>query len=81
MRYMDVHLELNPHQLKRQGNPLHVIAEASKHTAETQARQAGCYLRHTEPGEVHVRTATTPTGTDVLLVATRWVIDGLEHIN
>lgn len=77
---MDVHLELDPLALKREHDPTRTIAEAAHHAAQEQAIATGVHLRHTHPIDVYARTAVTPTGTDVLLVATRWTIDTTKHL-
>ena len=73
---LDVHLEFDPGYLADQYDPTRTIAEASHHAATEKARDAGGTLRHPDPREVVAETAIDPTtGRDVLLVATRWVVD------
>jgi hypothetical protein len=75
---LDVHLEFDPAVLAKEYNPTQVIAEASRRAAEEQCRERGARLRHPDPREVVTKRALVPTtGGDVLLVATRWVVDGV----
>lgn len=72
---MDVHLEFDPANLAKQHDPTRAVAEASRHAADEQAREAGGTIRHSDPREVVIKSAFDPQGNDVLLVATRWVVD------
>lgn len=73
---LDVHLEFDPLSLAREPNPTQAVAEASHHAATKQAEANGMTLRHPDPREVVSSRALAPTtGQDVLLVATRWVVD------
>lgn len=73
---MDVYLEFDPLHLAGQRDPTQTIAEASHHAATEQARAGNGTLRHPDPREVDAKKAIDPTtGRDVLLVATRWVVD------
>lgn len=76
---LDVHMEFDPVALAKTRNATREIAEASRRAAEDQCRERGAVLRHTEPREVVTRKAIKAiTGTDVLLVSTRWLADGPE---
>lgn len=74
-RLLDVSCEFDALALARERDPKRTIAEVSRHVAEEQARGRGGVLRHSEPREIIVHKALTPTGSDVLLVASRWVVD------
>lgn len=75
---LDVHLELDPETLMLERDPTQAIAELSRAEAESQCRERGAVLRHPDPRDVVVQRAMKPTtGTDVLLVATRWLADGV----
>lgn len=74
--YLDVHLELDPLALAQEHNPTQTIAEASRHEAERLCAERGMRLRHPDPREVVTKRALVPhTGQDVMLVASRWVVD------
>jgi hypothetical protein len=73
---IDIHLEFDPLAVARTKDPTRTVAEASHYAATEAALAAGVTLRHPEPIEVVTTKAVTPTGFDVLLVATRWTIDG-----
>lgn len=74
--YLDVHLELDPLALKQTADPTRTIAEASRTEAERLCAEQGMRLRHPDPREVVTKRALVPhTGQDVVLVATRWVVD------
>lgn len=75
-RILDVHLEFDPLALAQEHNPTQAIAEASRREAERLATEQGGRLRHPDPREVVTKRALVPhTGQDVMLVATRWVVD------
>lgn len=69
---MDINLEFDPHRLMREQDPTRTIAEASHHHATETAHLNGRTLVDPEPIDVVTTKAVTPTGFDVLLVATRW---------
>lgn len=75
---LDVHLEFSPLALATEHDPTRAIAEASRAAAEIQCTERGARLRHPDPRDVVTKRALHPlTGEDVLLVATRWVADGV----
>jgi len=75
---LDVHLELDPLSLADEPDPTRTVAELSRREAEARAAERNVRLRHPEPVEVVTRKALKPeTAADVLLVATRWVCDGV----
>lgn len=73
---LDVSCEFDASALARERDPKRTIAEVSRHVAEEQARERGGTLRYSDPREVIVHKALkATTGGDVLLVASRWVVD------
>jgi hypothetical protein len=78
MTAIDIHLEFDPLAVARTRDPTRTVAEASHYAATEAAREIGATLRHPEPVEVVTTKAVTPQGADVLLVATRWTIDGAD---
>lgn len=75
--YLDVHLELDPLELSILANPVQAIAEMSRQKAEEMCLLRGAVLRHPEPAEAYSRHGVEfKTGRSVLLVATRWIVDG-----
>lgn len=75
--YVDVHLEIDPVALDRERDPLKAIHELSYAQAEAQVKGSGYRLRHALPVEVYSRPGLEKSsGRSVLLVATRWVVDG-----
>lgn len=74
----DIHLEIDPLQLAKERDATQTIAELSRRAAEDHALEHRLTLRHPDPREVHTARALDPlTGTDVFLVATRWLADPL----
>jgi hypothetical protein len=74
---LDIHLEVDPAALAGERRPDQAVAELSRTEAERQCTERGARLRHSAPAEVLVSNALSPTtGDDVLLVASRWVVDG-----
>lgn len=76
-RYLDVCLDFDTLELGRHRDPTRTVYEASHKAATEKAENAGGVLRYTDPRETDIATAVDPlTGRDVLLVSTRWVVDG-----
>ena len=74
---LDVCIPFNVLELTRETDHVRTIAEVSHHHAAEKAAEAGGHLRHPDPREVDTKTAVDPlTGEDVLLVTTRWIVDG-----
>lgn len=74
-RLIDIQLELDPLRLAAEPDPVRTIAELARHEAEATVSTMG-RLRHPEPVEITSKQAINAlTGRDVMLVATRWVVD------
>lgn len=75
-QYLDVHLDFDLLALARELDATRTIYEASHQAATAEAERNGYRLRHPDPRETVVKEGTNPlTGTDVLLVGTRWTVD------
>lgn len=78
---LDVCLDFDTVQLATVPDATRLIYEASQAAAVAQAERAGGHLRHSDPRATNMKTAINPlTGQDVLLVSTRWVVDGARGV-
>lgn len=73
-KFIDIHLECDVHQLALERDPAQAVGRLSYQAATETAETQGQTLAHPEPTEVHTTRATTPTGFDVILIASRWEI-------
>jgi len=79
--YVDVNVELDVLELAKVADPSRYALELSRETADRLCIESGARLRTDRPPEVVIGRGVDPfTGRDVVMAASRWVVEGPDAL-